>query len=578
MGIIHKLDSHLTNMIAAGEVVERPMGIVKELIENSIDANATSIEIRVENGGIDLIEIIDDGKGMDEIDALMAFERHATSKIKEHNDLWNIHTLGFRGEALPSIASVSKVNLITNDGHGGHHVRIEYGELQEKDAISANEGTSIEVSGLFYKTPARLKHLKSGAYENSLIHDLVTKFAFSHPEIAFTLTTDGRLSLKTNGSGNLLEVIYMIYGKDMAKSAIEVDVSDFDYHITGYLMHPQYTRANKLGIQFTLNHRLIRSYNLNKCMSDAYYDYIPKDRFPIAILNIDMDSRLLDINVHPSKWEVRLSKQLQLEQLVKDGCLNALNKQMKPFVIEVEKPKNEKVEQNVLFNTLEEVKPQNIPERVQTVIENMVEDKPEIVYEAKKEVVRAFPEMRLIGQMHGKFLLCEGETGLYVIDQHAAQERVHYEEIIDALNTECPMVDLLLPLSFKVGTDIVDRVDDLNKSCKEVQVEFEIFGNDRLIVRSIPIWMQQVDEEAFIKDLIDYFKEEIIIHRHTLQQHRIATMACHSSIRFNRVLTPIEMQEVIDQLKKCHQPFQCPHGRPTFVLLEDKILEREFLR
>ncbi|MCI5773904.1 MAG: DNA mismatch repair endonuclease MutL [Erysipelotrichaceae bacterium] len=620
MGIIHKLDAQLTNMIAAGEVVERPMGIVKELVENAIDAGSKHIEINIKNGGIDEVEIVDDGKGMDEDDLLMAFERHATSKIIKANDLWNIQTLGFRGEALPSIASVSKVEITSCDGKQANRLLMAYGQNEGMSRVSANQGTAIKVSGLFYKTPARLKHLRSGAYEASLINDLIIRFALSYPEIAFSLNSDGKNSFSSSGSNDLLEVIFRVYGKDVAKQAFAIEGADFDYHLSGYLIHPQFSKANKNSINIFMNQRMIKDYRLSSKVIEAYHDYIAENRYPIVVLNIAMDSKIVDVNVHPSKWEVRLAKQNQLELLIKQSLQACLQKHMNVFVGSLEKPKvKTKVETPALFASLDEkilaveqpvveyqapqvekeveldawkaslgkmehkvdAEPSNIIPTPKDPI--LVENKPapETNQQAFVQVdspLRNFPTMQLIGQLHGKFILAQGEKGLYIIDQHAAQERVHYEEILSKINERVEMVDLLVPISLNVSADVVDRLEELNANVAQFQISFEAFGDQRLLVRSVPFWLQQTNEERFLMDLIDYFKSEFMQKRQVLQKKRIATMACHSSIRFNHVLSVEEMKEVIRQLSRCEQPYECPHGRPTFILLEDKVLEKEFLR
>ena len=319
MGKIHQLDTQTANMIAAGEVVERPMGVVKELVENAIDAGSTRITVSVIDGGMTKITVRDNGIGMDSEDALNAFKRHATSKIKGQNDLFDIHTLGFRGEALPSIASVSKVTLTTSDGNDSTRVQIEYGEIKNAGNYPCDEGTEISIEGLFYRTPARLKHLKSGSYENTLIQDVIVKFVFSYPSIAFTFISNDRISFQTTGKGNLLEVIYQAWGREAGENAIAVDFSDYDYHVTGYIVKPSLTRVSRNCMHVFLNGRMVRTFRLYKSILDGYEDFIVKGRNPLVVLNIEMDPQLLDVNVHPSKWEVRISKENQLEYLIKDN-------------------------------------------------------------------------------------------------------------------------------------------------------------------------------------------------------------------------------------------------------------------
>lgn len=595
MGVIQTLDMQLTNMIAAGEVVERPMGIVKELVENSIDAKATRIEVSITQGGIQSIEIIDNGIGMDSEDATMAFKRHATSKIHKTQDLWSIKTLGFRGEALPSISSVSEVVLETNDGKESTKVEIHYGDIISAKPFPCNQGTAIRITGLFYKTPARLKHLKTVSYENSLISDVIQKFALSHPEIAFTLISDGKESFRTTGSGDLLEVVYQIYGKDIAKNAMIIDDGDSDYKIKGICIHPQFTRATRNAISVFLNERMVRPYRIQKAIIDSYANYIPSDRYPIVILDIKMDSQLVDVNVHPSKWEVRLSKEQQLEYLIKESLPKILNAHIQAPEVKLERIKEEKIVIQSFFEEPTPTKKVEVFQPVEQVVEEQKVDYKSIerkieepVYVEpvveKIEVIeplpkREFPKLRVIGQLHGKYILCEGDQGLYIIDQHAAQERVHYEQFLQTMNdTKHVMNPCLVPHMLHASSDMVRRVDEINECTKAIGIEFEDFGQDSLIVREIPMWLKDVEEGVFLQDLLDNFKDETEINKNKIHKDKIATMACHHSIRFNRFLTQEEMLEVVEQLKNCEQPYHCPHGRPTFICLDASRLEKEFYR
>lgn len=672
MGRINRLDEHLSNMIAAGEVVERPSGVVKELVENCIDAQAKRIEIQIAQGGIDSILITDDGIGMDAQDASIAFERHATSKIKEENDLWNIHTMGFRGEALPSIAAVSHIILKTNNGSESTEVEISYGKMIAARPTGTPQGTSIEVKNLFQKTPARFKHLKSPQYEFSLISDIVQKFALAHPEISFYLSHDGKQIFQTKGSNNLQEVLMQIYGRDIAKSAIAIDHKDYDYHITGYAVQPHFNRATKYYMVLFINGRMIRNYHLQKAVIDAYSPYMPKDRYPIVVLNMDMDAQLVDVNVHPSKWEIRLSKEKQLEKLVYTALDTALKKELQVVQAEVKKEK-EKLEipsleftyqrpddiQNLHTEVNESfVKPKELPaldfdalrkemqepvpeklkvqreKQVRSDREYMVEDsgitypqisiphiekveykeekgaisidktiisqdKKEKETEIKQEKVskpivtqevpapqdepaplnEALPQMEVIGQFHNSYILAQGEGGLYIIDQHAAQERYHFEmikkKILSGNNDAQP---LLLPISLEASTAAIAQLDAMNESFKSLGITLEIFGDTTLVVRQLPTWMQDIEEAAFLQDMIDVWMKDQEVNEEKLRHLAISTMACHSSIRFHRSLTMEEMKQVIVDLGKCEQPFHCPHGRPTFICMSDKQLIKEFLR
>lgn len=587
MSRIQQLDAQTANMIAAGEVVERPAGVVKELVENAIDAQSTRIEIQVTEGGLKKITVTDDGTGMDARDAVMAFQRHATSKIHGTQDLWSIHTLGFRGEALPSIASVAKVTLTTSDGQEGTRVKIEYGKTVSVGAYPGNQGTEIQVEGLFYRTPARLKHMKSGSYENSLIQDVVNRFAMSHPEIAFSFFSDGRESLRTTGQNNLLEVLFQIWGRSAAEAAIPVDWSDADYHITGYLIKPELTRASRSYMQVFLNGRMVHTYRLYKAIQDGYEDFIVRGRYPLAVLQVSMDSQLVDVNVHPSKWEVRLSKENQLIDLIRTRTRETLAGTVLAPKAEVQE--SVRYYEPIAFDTdallpQEETKPAEQaalrteePRAVQEPVP-VPADMPQEAEETPETEKRTFPEMQVIGQLHDKFILCAVPDGLAILDQHACQERVHYEQIRDSLNREPALTELLVPLQFQVSADLVKRVEEINEAIADLHVRFQAFGPTTLIVREVPLWMQEVEEEPFLQDVLDLFAADTAVHYARLEKKKIATMACHRSIRFNRKLTPGEMQEVVRQLKQCQNPWQCPHGRPTFLILNEKELTKEFYR
>ncbi len=670
MGRIHQLDEHLRNMIAAGEVVERPAGVVKELVENAVDAKATRIEVQITQGGIDSIVIIDDGIGMDAEDAKLAFERHATSKLKEEADLWNIHTMGFRGEALPSIAAVSQVTLKTNNGTEATEVMINFGEKQAARATAVPQGTMIEVRNLFQKTPARFKHLKSPQYEFSLILDMIQKFALAHPEIAFYLSHDGKTAFQSKGNDRLQEVMMQIYGRDVAKGAIAIDASDYDYHISGFAAQPQHHRATKYYMTLFVNQRMIRSYHLQKAIIDAFHAYMPKDRYPIAVLNIEMDTQLVDVNVHPSKWEIRLSKEKQLEKLLYQAIDAALKSKLQIVQADLPKPKEKKPEITELeftyardpqltklhqevnegFTNPKELPPldfaeisakmkepitQKMPKapvvEMKKQTEAEVEDQPitypqysrsnmkKVEYSEKKEAIslgenvisqseskvsdqetevktaqapkgtmkqegakpqnECLPSMQVIGQFHQSYILAQGEAGLYIIDQHAAQERYHFEvikqQILSGNNDTQPM---LIPISLEVDSRVKVRLNELNEAMSALGIQLEEFGNNALILRDLPTWMQQLNEEEFLQDLIDQWLKNEDIDESKLRHLAIATMACHSSIRFHRSLTHAEMQQVIDDLGKCEQPFHCPHGRPTFICITDEQLTKQFLR
>ncbi len=667
MAKIQQLDAHLTNMIAAGEVVERPMGVIKELVENALDAKATRIEVNINQGGTELMEVIDNGVGMDREDACLCFERHATSKIKTTEDLWAIHTLGFRGEALPSIASVSNLTLLTNNGEDSTRVEIRYGQRQSARPYPCNQGTQITVSGLFQKTPARLKHLKSIPYETSLILDVIQKFALSYPDVAFRLVHDGKEVFRSAGNGSLLEVMAIIYGRDLARQCIEVEGQDFDYTVRGLMALPAQTRASRNYMTVFINRRMIRSYRIQKAILEAYKNYIPQDRYPIVVLDIEMDSHLCDVNVHPSKWEIRLSKEQQLEFLIRDTLTRTLREHMQaPEVMRVETPR-EKVEMPQLFETpavvpANQVREDSVEvnewrrqaalmseqrerEQIAVSLSREIPQDPEVTgkaeasavlpaepealikktevenregsplttpkptakissadslsdqlpepesldprvqsTEASAEALRSvpkqtFPQMQVLAQMHGKYILAQDEHALYIVDQHAAQERVHFEEVQQRfLDQEPLMQELLVPIILEGSASVAARLQEMNELLEPMHIHLENFGQNSLICRQLPAWMSEIDEQAFLQDVLDLWKDGREVRAEDLQRHRLATIACHHSIRFNRVLSLGEMQEVIEQLARCEQPYHCPHGRPTFITITEKQLIKEFQR
>lgn len=617
MSKIHVLSEHLTNMIAAGEVVERPAGIVKECVENSIDAQAKTIEIEAFQGGIERLIITDDGIGMDKEDAHLAFMRHATSKMHSEEDLFNIHTMGFRGEALPSIASVAKVELNTNDSNESTLVRYSYGELICEESSSCPRGTKIDISGLFVKTPARFKHLKSPSYEFSVIADIVNKMALSHPEIRFKLSHDGRVVFQTSGNGKIQEILYQMYGREVAENAVYFEGKNDDFKIHGYAIQPKINRATKYFMYITLNTRLIRSVPIQKAILDAYSHFLPPNRFPIVVLQIESDAQLVDVNVHPNKWEVRLSKQNDLLELVKNTIRDSLSKSLQTVQIKpkVKTPvfeqetlnfpypvKNEKKTESIIereFKKKEEYeKSYDYPIKIDPIIkeekieypveEPKVSTKPELqkeelIVEVENEEKAVgyefFYHLKVIGQLKDSYILCENEEGLVIIDQHAAQERYHYEMLQEALQKPCTNLQpLMLPIQLDVSSNIMSQVNTINEKTSFFGLEFEPFGNDQLIVREIPLWFQDVHEEAFLYDLLDFFEKDNEIDMSKLRKHVLATMSCHSSIRFNRSLTMDEMKQVIEDLKKCKQPYHCPHGRPTVITMSDHDLRKEFER
>ncbi len=604
MGKIHQLDAQTANMIAAGEVVERPAGVVKELVENAIDAGSTRIAITAEQGGIDRLTVSDNGCGMSSEDAVNAFLRHATSKIHGQNDLWDIHTLGFRGEALPSIASVSKLTMNTSDGNESTQVRIEYGKTVSVASYPCNQGTEITVEGLFYRTPARLKHLRSGSYENSLIQDLIMRFAMSHPEIAFSYVSNGREAFRTTGSDDLLEVLFLCWGREPAAQALEIKAKDYDYTLSGYLVKPNITRASRNFMQVFLNHRMVHTYRLYRAIQDGYADFIVKDRMPMAVINIDMDPHLLDVNVHPSKWEVRLSKEIQLEYLIRDSVHETLTasdlakhadiaKEKEPqtswfsrIQLDIDTPpapvkqEPETVEEKEPEPVIKEVpavkeEARTVPEETVVPAKAAPVQQKEIKEEIEEEEKETLPSLQVIGQLHERYVLCASPHGLAVLDQRRCMNRVSYERILSTMNGKAVMQDLLVPVTIHADAAMVSRLEELNEACNGLQISFEAFGPDTLLVRSVPSWLKDVEEKQFLEDLLEMFVQEKDMKYMPVEKKRAALLACRRSVHVHQKLSMQEMQALVEQLCSCQNPSHDPNGKPTVLLIDEKDLEKE---
>lgn len=585
MAKIKKLNKHLMNMIAAGEVVEKPAGIVKELVDNAIDAKANIIEIIVQAGGIDLIKVIDNGEGMSKQDAVLAFERHATSKIEKEEDLWAINTLGFRGEALPSIASVAKVNLITNDGIDASELEVNYGKMLEVKQVASNQGTMVTITGLFHRTPARLKNFNSINYEMAIITSNIEKFALAYPNISFILKNDKNIVFQTSGNNDLQEVVYQIYGREIAENSIIFSDKDNDFQLSGSLTLPDYTRSNRNHVLLFVNNRMIRSYTLVNQVLKAYEKYLFSNRYPIAIIKIKMDNKLVDVNVHPTKWQVKIFKEKQLNKLIVESIEKVLGKNMqaqklrqisqerKTFQSELDLNQDKQIKVKNNFMTLDEVEKFDKSTSKYEFLDKELETS------KNKNLQENFPRLRLIGQMHGKYVLAESPEGLYIIDQHAAEERVNFENIKNKLNKGIiETTPLLFPERIEIEPSLIPLIETIIKNLNKVGFIIEIFASNSIVVREIPLWLLDKDVESFIREYIEYYKEDETTEIDLLRKDAIASIACHLSIRFNKVLSKVEMEQVIDNLSKTKQPYHCPHGRPTLIKITEKQLSKEFLR
>ena len=577
MGKIRVMDETLANKIAAGEVVEKCSSVVKELCENSIDAGAKNILIQLEEGGKKKIEVSDDGSGMSEEDAILAFQRHATSKIYKDDDLFFIDTLGFRGEALPSIASVSRCELKTSDGIVGTHVVIEGGKKILVEKSDARKGTSLKITNLFYNTPARLKYLRSEQAELASCVSFVERLALSHPEIAFTLHHDNRLVVKTSGSNDLLKTIHEIYGLQVSSKMIEIKASNDDFDLYGYVCKPEILKSNRNHMIVMVNDRIVKNFDINKAINDAYYTYKPDIKFPIVVLKINTDPTLIDVNIHPTKQDIKLSKIDVLYELIvktiKDALYNAL---LVPDAL-LRTPEIQNSPKEVIENIVKEQEEAYIPTTVQTEFNLKEEPKEEIIVENSemKELV-LYP----VGLAHGTYIIAENESGVYIIDQHAAQERVNYERNMAALKSkEVHTTNLLFPITIELSGSEFLKVKAEEEHLKELGFDIEEFGVNTFVIKAHPTWLREGYEEESIRRIIDLIVGGISKVDPVKFNESIAiTLACKMSIKANMHISHEAQEELLKELCACDNPYNCPHGRPTIIKFSNYDLERMFKR
>lgn len=633
MGKIIQLDEAIANKIAAGEVVERPASVVKELVENAIDAGSTIIEVEVEEAGMQKIRVIDNGEGMERDDVVTAFERHATSKIRDENDLFRIETLGFRGEALPSIASVSRVELVTSTGNtAGTRLQIDGGNLVTIEPASSRKGTDITVSDLFYNTPARLKYVKSIHTELGKITDTMNRIAMGHPDIAFKLIHNGRVLLQTNGNGDIRQVLASIYGINTVKKMIPIEVENLDFKIKGYIGLPELNRATRNYISIVVNGRFIKNYALANAIINGYHTLLMVGRYPICYIHIEMDPVLVDVNVHPAKLEVRLSKEKELGELITETIRQAFQKQtlirkgsvpnrektaseqMMFKLDHVPKKRTDSYERSTLTKKervvaqdfmkqlisaddesqkhplpdVEQPIPKNEPVQIRetTPVQKTppIPEKKDLQEDMYESVLQKSNESRIpplypIGQLHGTYILAENEDGLYIIDQHAAQERIKYEyykEKIGEVSNE--LQELLIPMTLEFPSDDFVKLQELLPELEKVGIFLEPFGLNTFIVRSHPYWFPEGEEEETIREMIDQVLQMKKVDIHQLREDAAIMMSCKGSIKANQYLRADEIQQLLDTLRSTENPFSCPHGRPIIIHFSTKDLEKMFKR
>lgn len=599
MAKIHIMDEILANKIAAGEVVERCSSVVKELVENSIDAGATEIKVELIEAGTKEIKVIDNGTGMEQEDAVNAFQRHATSKLSSEEDLYRIDTLGFRGEALPSIASVSEVVLTTSTGGVGTVVKINGGKLIAVERGDARKGTIFQVKNLFYNTPARLKHLKSLYAELASITDYMNKIALSHPSIQFRLSNNGNEILNTDGSNHLLKTIKAVYGLNVARKMIEVSAEDDDYTIYGFISMPEIHRSSRNHMVTIVNGRVVRNQELNRVINDAYHSLKPDTRYPIVVLEIEVDPSLIDVNIHPTKMDIKFSKLEELKLLIEHMIREKLHRKNLIPEAELEEsyevPRPKYVEQTlVLEKEIEPVKEQEpdsfleeeeIPINMDFVAEKEKQEEEilKVSQEENKQEVKEehrMPEMYPVGVVHGTYIICQNEDGMFLIDQHAAKERVNYEYYMKKMgNPNIVSTPLLFPITVELSTSEFILVKEKLDVLRDLKFVVEENGLQSLLIKEHPAWLPQDDIEGSIRKIIEILIQEGKHFSIEKFNEKVSTMmSCKHAIKANQYVDMKEIEQLIQDLRRCDNPFHCPHGRPTTVFLTNYDLEKLFKR
>ncbi|EFQ56847.1 DNA mismatch repair endonuclease MutL [Streptococcus downei] len=637
MSKIIELPEVLANQIAAGEVVERPSSVVKELVENAIDAGSTQITVEIEESGLKKIQVTDNGQGIENDDVALSLRRHATSKIKNQADLFRIRTLGFRGEALPSIASISDLTIKTavKGADYGTLLVAKGGEILSQEPISTPVGTKITVEDLFFNTPARLKYMKSLQAELGHIVDVINRQSLGHPEIAFILINEGRELTKTAGTGDLRQAIAGIYGLTTAKKMVEISNSDLDFKVSGYISLPELTRANRNYITILINGRYIKNFLLNRAILDGYGSKLMVGRFPLAVIDIQIDPYLADVNVHPTKQEVRISKEKELMQLIREAIAESLREQdlipdalenlAKSSVRKVEKPVQTSLplKQTSLYydqkrqdfflksdNQIAENQSGPASEPVNQV-DNSVKsvssstsvkqaqrpqpegqdgEHPDIDFSKKaqthklmdrldREESSAFPELDYFGQMQGTYLFAQGQGGLYIIDQHAAQERVKYEYYREKIgDVDSSLQQLLVPYLFEFRAEDFINLQEKMPLLNQVGIYLEPYGNNTFILREHPIWMKEEEIESGVYEMCDML---LLTNQVSIKVYRAELaimMSCKRSIKANHALDDYSARNLLVQLSQCKNPYNCPHGRPVLVNFTKSDMEKMFRR
>lgn len=557
------MPDNLANMIAAGEVIDKCVNIVKELVENSIDAGSKKIIVNLLSGGLKKIEVIDNGSGMTREDALMSLKRHATSKLLNEHDLFNIVTLGFRGEAIPSIASVSDMKIYTSSKDDTTYLHVRGGELVEENIADLKNGTKIVVTDLFFNTPVRFKYLKNIHNELASIVLYVNKLALAHPDIKFILTNDEKELLNTRGNNDIKEVIAKVYGLDVAKKVIYFKDNNLDYEIEGYYGYPELQKRTNSSITTIINKRVIKNYEINKTITDFYHNYMPPEKYPYVVLYINVDPSLIDVNIHPTKSDIKFSKMATLTMLIEDSLKEAFKKESLIPTITNDKFNLDFYEGSKL-----------------DFIENTSFDLTETYLDLKQyeEVeIDTKEKFRVIGIFRKTYIILENIDGLYLVDQHAAAEKINFEKVLKyLLEDNKTSIDLLVPIHLELEKNDLLLFD--KDKCKDLGFDIEVFGENDLVIRSVPSYLKDDNLQEDLKDIVLDILHNQKFDKKSFYYDIAATTACKMSLKAHDYLNIESSYDLVDRLFKCDNPYNCPHGRPTVIKFTVYEIERMFKR
>jgi DNA mismatch repair protein MutL len=587
---IKVLDEKVISQIAAGEVIERPASVVKELLENAIDADASRITIKIEDGGKKSIKVVDNGIGMTKENAKRAFHRHSTSKITNLRDLESISSLGFRGEALASIAAISKVTLITKSKDesevSGCEILIEGGKEKHVKEVAANEGTTLMVSDIFYNTPARRKYLKTQRAELAKITDLVTRFALIHYKISFKLIHNGSEIINAPSVKTPLDNITYIYGKEIAKELMEINYSDQDIEIKGFISKPAVTRKSSSHISFFVNNRYITSKLLTSALREGYKNLIMKKRFPIAVISLNINPRKIDVNVHPTKLEIKFEDEKQVFDALKNAVestfkTGSLIPDMGEVTLESPQMKAFDVHELDRMQDMEDIIPFVVSKNQVDILKFAPSShKKRKVKLPKRKKIDKIPKMSLIGQILNTYIVAQSDNSILIIDQHAAHERVVFEKLMKYQENENHIQqELLTPLTLDLTPEQKTFITDKKELLSLLGFNIEHFGGDTFQVRTMPAELRETDSKSTVYDIID---ELIIMGRSNskteLKEKALAVVACHSAIRGGEELSNSQMKDLIQSLYLTKNVTSCPHGRPSILSMSRSDLEKKFKR